>query len=56
MSDYSPWEGWSIQGWPVTTILRGRVVVENRRMVSDRRDGKLVPRKISPEVLRRAAC
>ena len=56
VSDYSPWEGWSIQGWPVTTILRGRVVVENRRMVSDRRDGKLVPRKISPEILRRAAC
>jgi dihydropyrimidinase len=56
VSDYSPWEGWSIQGWPVTTILRGRVVVENRRMVGDRRDGKLVPRKISPEVLRRAAC
>src|SRR5262249_39082794 len=56
VSDYSPWEGWSIQGWPVTTILRGHVVVENRRMVSDRRDGKLVPRKISPEVLRRAAC
>jgi hypothetical protein len=40
----------------VTTILRGRVVVENRRMVSDSRDGKLVARKISPEVLRRPAC
>src|SRR6267142_1916454 len=24
VSDYSPWEGWAIQGWPVTTILRGR--------------------------------
>ena len=56
VADYSPWEGWSIQGWPVTTILRGRVVVENRRMVADRRDGKLVHRKISPEVLRRPAC
>ena len=22
VSDYSPWEGWAIQGWPVTTILR----------------------------------
>jgi hypothetical protein len=40
----------------VTTILRGRVVVENRRLVSDRRDGKLVARKISGEVLRRPAC
>src|SRR5882762_2088901 len=56
VSDYSPWEGWAIQGWPVTTILRGRVVVENRRLVGDRRDGQLVARKISPEVLRRPAC
>ena len=30
--------------------------VENRRLVSDSRDGKLVARKISPEVLRRPAC
>ncbi len=56
VSDYSPWEGWAIQGWPVTTILRGRIVVENRRLVGDRRDGQLVARKISPEVLRRPAC
>jgi dihydropyrimidinase len=56
VSDYSPWEGWAIQGWPITTVLRGRVVVENRRMVSDSRDGKLVARKISGEVLRRPAC
>src|SRR6267142_668027 len=56
VSDYSPWEGWHVQGWPVTTILRGRVVVENRRLVGDRRDGQLVARKISPEVLRRPAC
>src|SRR5437870_4411642 len=56
VSDYSPWEGWPIQGWPVTTILRGRVVVENGRLAGDTRDGKLVRRRIAPEVLRRPAC
>jgi dihydropyrimidinase len=56
VSDYSPWEGWPIEGWPVTTILRGRVVVENGRLVADAREGKLVRRKISPEVLRRPSC
>src|SRR5439155_768810 len=35
VSDYSPWEGWPIQGWPVTTILRGRVVVVHGRLVAD---------------------
>ena len=56
VSDYSPWEGWPIQGWPVTTILRGKVVVENGRLLGDTRDGKLVRRKIAPEVLRRPSC
>jgi len=56
VSDYSPWEGWPIQGWPVTTILRGRVVVEGGRLVGDARAGRLVRRRIAPEVLRRPAC
>jgi dihydropyrimidinase len=56
VSDYSPWEGWEILGWPVTTVLRGKVLVEGGRLVRDARDGQLVPRKISNEVLARPAC
>ncbi|MBI4246887.1 MAG: amidohydrolase family protein [Candidatus Rokubacteria bacterium] len=56
VSDYSPWEGWEVRGWPVTTILRGAVLVERGRLVADRRDGRLIPRKIDPAVLRRPAC
>ncbi len=56
VSDYSPWEGWEVRGWPVTTILRGRVLVEGGRLVRDARDGVLVPRKISAEVVHRPAC
>ncbi len=32
VSDYSPWEGWSVEGWPTTTILRGKVIVENGQL------------------------
>jgi dihydropyrimidinase len=53
VSDYSPWEGWQVRGWPVTTILRGRILVENRTLVSDAREGTLVPRKIDNAVLSR---
>src|SRR3989441_720156 len=56
VSDYSPWEGWQIEGWPVTTLLRGRVMVENRRLVTDERAGRLVPRKIESAVLARPVC
>jgi len=55
VSDYSPWEGWQVRGWPVTTILRGRLLVENGQMIGELGDGKLVRRKIDPVILRRPA-
>jgi dihydropyrimidinase len=56
VSDYSPWEGWPIHGWPVTTILRGKVVVEGGRLFGGPADGRLIERKIAPSVLGRPAC
>ena len=55
VSDYSPWEGWEASGWPMMTILRGEVIVENGRMAGKLGQGKLIPRKIDPVVLRRPA-
>jgi dihydropyrimidinase len=56
VTDYSPWEGWEVAGWPVTTILRGRVLVERGRLTADARGGRLVPRKLDPAVLQRPLC
>jgi dihydropyrimidinase len=56
LGDYSIWEGWEINGWPVTTILRGKVVVEDGRFFGNLRDGQFIPRKIDPEILNRPAC
>lgn len=28
-ADYTPYEGIEVTGWPVTTLVRGRLVVEN---------------------------
>jgi dihydropyrimidinase len=55
VSDYSPWEGWEVRGWPVTTILRGKTIVEDGRWTGAIGDGRLIPRKIDPIVLRRPA-
>ena len=49
--DYSPWEGWQIEGWPITVILRGTVMVEEQRLIGEPTQGQLVPRKIDPQVL-----
>jgi dihydropyrimidinase len=56
VSDYSPWEGWEVQGWPVLTILRGRVIVEAGRLLGTPADGRLVPRKADPTALNRPVC
>ncbi len=56
VSDYSPWEGWEVAGWPVVTVLRGRVIAERGRLTGDARGGRLVPRKIDRAILERPAC
>lgn len=49
--DYSPWEGWQVTGWPVTTILRGKVVVEDGVLVGGPGDGRWLSRKMDPAIL-----
>ena len=50
--DHSVWEGWEVQGWPVVSVLRGKVVVENGKLLGDTSDGQLIGnRKTPPEIL-----
>ena len=56
ISDYSIWEGFPVEGWPVMTILRGTVSVENGQLNTSLGSGKFLPRKVNPEVTNRPAC
>ncbi len=40
----SPFEGETLTGWPVLTVLRGRVIAEHGRPVGDAPQGRWVPR------------
>ena len=55
-SDYSIWEGTEVQGWPVTTILRGAVIVEDGKLLGGPQRGQFVKRKIASDVLTRPVC
>jgi dihydropyrimidinase len=55
-SDFSVFDGWEIHGWPVMTVLRGKIVVENGAFLGEPDDGKLVLRKITPQVLSKPVC
>lgn len=43
-SDYTVYEGWKLKGWPQTTLVRGKPVVENMQVVGKPGHGKLVKR------------
>jgi dihydropyrimidinase len=45
-TDYTPWEGHDIFAWPMTTILRGKIMVEDGRCHANPGDGRYLKRKI----------
>jgi dihydropyrimidinase len=47
-ADYTPYEGMAVTGWPVMTILRGNVVVEEGRISAAPGSGQFLPRARSP--------
>ena len=50
-SDYSIWEGFECSGYPVLTMLRGKVIVEDGKLLGSSRDGRWVTRRVAPSVL-----
>jgi dihydropyrimidinase len=52
-SDYSIWEGFACHGYPIMTILRGKVIVEDGKLMGSSSDGQWLKRKVAPEVLAR---
>jgi len=43
-SDYTPYEGLEITGWPVTTMLRGELVVADGKLRAGKGGGAFLPR------------
>lgn len=47
-SDYTPYEGLEVIGWPVTTLVRGRTVVRDGTLVAGSCAGEHIARERSP--------
>ena len=47
-SDYTPYEGIEVTGWPVTTIVRGKLSARDGALVAEQRIGEHVARDRSP--------
>lgn len=46
-SDYSPYEGFAVTGWPTTVILRGEVMVQDGELVGKKGTGAYLRRGLS---------
>ena len=47
-ADYTPYEGLAVTGWPMMTILRGKVVAEEGKILGEPGDGNFLRRGLSP--------
>jgi len=45
--DWSPYEGMKVTGWPVTTLLRGKVLCQDGEWIPSNPEGQFIPRKIA---------
>lgn len=52
-SDYTPWEGFEVTGWPVKTILRGKLGFDEGKVVGRSGDGQFLRRTLSPYAIPR---
>ena len=46
-SDYSPYEGWTLKGWPVLTMSRGITVMRDGRIIGPQGHGRYLSRPCS---------
>ncbi|MBO9196897.1 dihydropyrimidinase [Rhizobium sp. 16-449-1b] len=46
-SDYTPYEGIEVTGWPVTTILRGKVIFDDGQAVVEKGFGQFLSRDLA---------
>jgi dihydropyrimidinase len=54
--DYNIYEGWEVSGWPVFTMVRGKVLLQDRKLMGNKGYGQLIHGKISPEIIVRPMC
>ena len=52
-TDYTPWEGYEAEIWPILTVLRGKIMMQDGEFLGDVQDGKLLKRKVAEDVRNR---
>jgi len=51
--DYTPYEGMTLTGWPITTLVRGRIVMDGNERLAEPGFGQFQPRETYPLMMPR---
>jgi dihydropyrimidinase len=38
-TDFDPFDGWRMTGWPILSMVRGKVIMKDGRMIDEHRRG-----------------
>ena len=49
-ADYSPYDGMTVRGWAKLALVRGRVVMQENRLIAEKGWGQYVPRRLGQEM------
>jgi dihydropyrimidinase len=43
--DYTPYEGINVSGWPEFCMVRGKIIVKDKKFIGEKGFGKFIKRK-----------
>jgi len=41
-SDFSLYQGWTLKGWPILTMVRGKIVMKDGEIVGSKGHGRFI--------------
>ena len=53
-SDFTMYEGFKVKGYPVTTLSKGKIIIENEEYIGEKGDGSFIKRKLDPVLMAKA--
>jgi dihydropyrimidinase len=52
--DFSMYEGFEVKGYPVTTLSKGKIIIDEENYLGQKGDGSFIKRKLDPEIMAKA--
>ncbi len=52
--DFTMYEGYNVKGYPVTTLSKGKIIIDNEEYLGEKGDGSFIKRELDPVLMAKA--